>query len=165
MDAQRLHPRFLPLTDTPGALDSVPAQCGAGLSGPLIGGPFYLASGASANVAVLANVVFALAIAWLVRRARSGRSQRAHRGTLGVALRAAAQAIYGLAATIRDTLRGWASWRGCPAVIDGHRAVIIISILAAVTKLSSARSLGAISASVLGLLMLTTAVSAQSASV
>ena len=79
--------------------------------------------------------------------------------------RAAAQAIYGPAATIRDTPRGWASRRGCPAVIDGHRAAIIISILAAVTKLSSARSLGAISASVLGLLMLTTAVSAQSASV
>ncbi len=119
------------------------------------------------NVAVLANVaVFALAIAWLVRRARSGAPLSTNvliAVLLGVALGAAAQAIYGLgSATIRDTL----TWVG---VVGGGYVrllqmviapLVLISILAAVTKLSNARSLGAISAGVLGLLMLTTAVSA-----
>lgn len=119
------------------------------------------------NVAVLANVaVFALAIAWLVRRARHGAPLSTNvliAVLLGAALGAAAQAVYGLgSAPIRDTL----TWVG---IVGGGYVrllqmviapLVLISILAAVTKLNNARSLGAISAGVLGLLMVTTAVSA-----
>jgi L-cystine uptake protein TcyP (sodium:dicarboxylate symporter family) len=120
------------------------------------------------NLAVLANVaVFALTIAWLVRRARGGAKLSTNvliAVLLGVVLGAVAQGIYGIgSATVRDTL----AWVG---VVGGGYVrllqmviapLVLISILAAVTKLSSARSLGAISAGVIGLLLVTTAISAS----
>lgn len=118
------------------------------------------------NLAVLANVVvFALAIAWLANRARRGTPLSTNvlvALLLGVVLGAAAQGLYGIGSdTIRDTL----AWVG--VVGSGYirllqmviAPLVLISILAAVTKLNSARSLGAISGGVLGLLLLTTAVS------
>jgi uncharacterized protein len=119
------------------------------------------------NLAVVANVaVFALAIAWLTRRARSGTTLSTNVLTallLGAALGAVAQSLYGIGS---DTLRETLAWVG---VVGGGyirllqmvvAPLVLISILAAVTKLSSARALGAISGGVLGLLLLTTAVSA-----
>ena len=120
------------------------------------------------NLAVLANVaVFGLTIAWLVRRARGGAKLSTNvliAVLLGVVLGAVAQGIYGLgSATIRDTM----AWVG---VVGGGYVrllqmviapLVLISILAAVTKLSNARSLGAISAGVIGLLLVTTAISAS----
>ena len=119
------------------------------------------------NFAVLANVaVFALAIAWLVRRAQGGTKLSSNvlvAVLLGVALGAVAQGVYGLgSAAVGDTLV-WVNIVGGGYVRLLQMIIaplVLISILAAVTKLSNAKSLGAIAGGVLGLLMVTTAVSA-----
>ncbi|MEZ5286076.1 MAG: cation:dicarboxylase symporter family transporter [Vicinamibacterales bacterium] len=120
------------------------------------------------NLAVIANlVVFALVLGWLARRALQGAKLSTNvllAVVLGVALGAIAQAIYGLGSpAIRDAL----TWIGI--VGTGYvrllqmviAPLVLISILAAVTKLGNAKSLGAISGGVLGLLMVTTAISAS----
>ena len=119
------------------------------------------------NFQVLANlVVFGLAVVWLVRRSRRGAKLSTNvllALLLGVLLGVAAQAIYGLgSAAILDTLP-WVAVVGSGYVRLLQMVVaplVLISILAAVTKLGNARMLGAIGAGVLGLLLLTTAISA-----
>ena len=120
------------------------------------------------NLAVLLNViVFALVVAWLARRASHGAKLSTNvliAVLLGVLLGAAAQGVYGLGSpVIRDTM----NWVG---IVGGGYVrlqqmfiapLVLISILAAVTKLNNARALGAISAGVLGLLLVTTAISAS----
>jgi uncharacterized protein len=120
------------------------------------------------NLAVLLNVVvFALVVAWLARRAAHGARLSTNvllAVGLGVVLGAAAQAVYGLGSPIiRDTM----NWVG---IVGGGYVrllqmviapLVLISILAAVTKLNNARALGAISAGVLGILLVTTAISAS----
>jgi uncharacterized protein len=120
------------------------------------------------NLAVLLNVVvFALVVAWLGRRAAHGARLSTNvllAVGLGVVLGAAAQAVYGLGSPIiRDTM----NWVG---IVGGGYVrllqmviapLVLISILAAVTKLNNARALGAISAGVLGILLVTTAISAS----
>jgi L-cystine uptake protein TcyP (sodium:dicarboxylate symporter family) len=119
------------------------------------------------NIAVFANLVlFALALGWLAWRA----TKRTRLSTnvllalvLGVVLGALAQAVYGAgSATIAATIP-WVNVIGSGYVRLLQMIVaplVLISILAAVTKLSDARALGAMSALVLGLLMITTAASA-----
>ena len=119
------------------------------------------------NFQVLANLaVFGLAVAWLVRRARHGAPLSTNvllALVLGVVLGGAAQAIYGLdSAPINETLP-WVAVVGSGYVRLLQMVVaplVLISILGAVTKLGNARMLGAIGAGVLGLLLLTTAISA-----
>jgi L-cystine uptake protein TcyP (sodium:dicarboxylate symporter family) len=119
------------------------------------------------TAAVVLNViVFALVIAWLARRAAHGAKLSTNvliAVGLGVVLGAAAQAVYGLGSpVIRDTMT-WVNIVGSGYVRLLQMVIaplVLISILAAVTKLNNARALGAISAGVLGLLMVTTAVSA-----
>lgn len=120
------------------------------------------------NLAVLLNViVFALVVAWLARRASHGAKLSTNvliAVLLGVLLGAAVQGVYGLGSpVIRDTM----NWVG---IVGGGYVrllqmviapLVLISILAAVTKLNNARALGAISAGVLGLLLVTTAISAS----
>lgn len=119
------------------------------------------------SIAVFANlVIFALALGWLAWRA----TKRTRLSTnvlvallLGVVLGALAQAVYGAgSATIAATIP-WVNVIGSGYVRLLQMIVaplVLISILAAVTKLSDARALGAMSALVLGLLMITTAASA-----
>ncbi len=119
------------------------------------------------NVPVLINVVvFALVLAWLARRARQGAALSTNvllAVVLGVALGALAQAVYGLdSPAISGTIR-WVNVVGSGYVRLLQMVVaplVLISILAAITRLGDARSLGAISGGVLGLLMVTTAISA-----
>jgi L-cystine uptake protein TcyP (sodium:dicarboxylate symporter family) len=119
------------------------------------------------TIAVLGNLaVFVLVIAWLARRARQGAKLSSNvlvALLLGVGLGALAQTIYGLGSPIiRDTL----TWVG--VVGSGYvrllqmviAPLVLVSILAAVTKLSDTRALGKISGGVLGLLIATTAASA-----
>lgn len=116
---------------------------------------------------VVANIaVFALAVAWLVHRARNGTALSTNvlvALVLGVLLGAAAQVVYGLgSATVTQTV-AWVNVVGSGYVRLLQMIVaplVLVSILAAVTKLSDARSLGPISVTVLGLLLVTTAVSA-----
>ena len=119
------------------------------------------------NIAVFANlVIFALALGWLAWRG----TKRTRLSTnvlvallLGVLLGAVAQAVYGAgSATITATIP-WVNVIGSGYVRLLQMIVaplVLISILAAVTKLSDARALGAMSGLVLGLLMITTAASA-----
>ncbi len=118
------------------------------------------------NLVVLANIaIFALAVAWLVRRARTGVPLSTNvlvALVLGVLLGALAQAVYGLGSPAITETTPWVNVVGSGYVRLLQMIIaplVFISILAAVTKLNDARSLGAISLSVLGLLMLTTAVS------
>ena len=119
------------------------------------------------TLAVLANLtVFLAALVWLARRARGGAplSQNVLVAlVVGVALGAALQATYGIGhASLVDTLT-WVNIVGGGYVRLLQMIVVplvFISILAAVTRLGDARALGAISAGVLGLLMITTAASA-----
>jgi L-cystine uptake protein TcyP (sodium:dicarboxylate symporter family) len=120
------------------------------------------------SLAVLVNVVvFVAVMAWLARRALNGAKLATNvliAVGLGVVLGAAAQAVYGLGnPIIRETM----NWVG---IVGGGYVrllqmviapLVLISILAAVTKLNNARALGAISAGVLGILLLTTAISAS----
>jgi L-cystine uptake protein TcyP (sodium:dicarboxylate symporter family) len=119
------------------------------------------------NLAVLANVaVFALVIAWLIQRAR----QKTPLATnvlialvLGVVLGAAAQGIYGATSPAVTGTLPWIAIVGNGYVRLLQMVIaplVLVSILAAVTRLNDARKLGAISAGVLGLLLVTTAVSA-----
>ncbi len=111
-------------------------------------------------------VVFGLVLAWLARRARGGGTlSRAVllAVALGVACGALLQAVYGLdSPTVRATL----DWVG---VVGGGYVrllqmviapLVLVSILAAVTRLRSTRSPGAVGGGVLGVLLLTTAASA-----
>jgi L-cystine uptake protein TcyP (sodium:dicarboxylate symporter family) len=120
------------------------------------------------TLAVLANlVVFALALAWLFQRRRQGTPLSTTvllAVLLGVVLGAAAQGLYGLGS---PAITGTMPWVG---VVGGIyirllqmviAPLVLVSILAAVTKLNDTRSLGKISAGVLGLLLATTAVSAM----
>jgi L-cystine uptake protein TcyP (sodium:dicarboxylate symporter family) len=117
------------------------------------------------NLAVLANVaVFVLALFWLYRRRKNGASVSSNvllAVLLGAAVGAGIQAVYGFG---HPAITGSMTWVG---VVGGVYVrllqmiiapLVLISILAAVTKLSDARSLGAISAGVLGTLIATTAV-------
>jgi L-cystine uptake protein TcyP (sodium:dicarboxylate symporter family) len=120
------------------------------------------------NLAVLANlVVFTLVLAWLVRRARSGASLSSNvliALVLGVGLGAAGQFIYGLGSQALADTMPWIYIVGGGYVRLLQMIIVplvLVSILAAVTKLGDARKLGAISAGVLGLLLVTTAVSAM----
>jgi uncharacterized protein len=80
------------------------------------------------NLAVLANlIVFALVIAWLVRRRQNGGSMSSNvllAVLLGVLLGAAYQGIYGLgSATVRDTL----TWVG---VVGGGYVRLLQMVIA-----------------------------------
>lgn len=120
------------------------------------------------NLAVLANViVFAAVIAWLARRAKAGAKLSTNvllAVVLGVVLGAAVQGIYGLgSATVTGTMT-WVNVVGGGYVRLLQMVIaplVLISILAAVTKLSNAKALGAISGGVIGLLLVTTAISAS----
>jgi L-cystine uptake protein TcyP (sodium:dicarboxylate symporter family) len=119
------------------------------------------------NLAVLANIlIFAAAVAWLVRRAKRGAPLSTNvliALLLGVALGALAQAVYGLGSPAIGETVPWINVVGNGYVRLLQMIIaplVLVSILAAVTRLSDARSLGAISALVLGLLMITTAISA-----
>lgn len=119
------------------------------------------------TLAVLANVaVFALVVAFLARRARQGTPLSTNvliALVLGVALGAAAQAIYGRTDAAVTGTMPWIAIVGSGYVRLLQMVItplVLVSILAAVTRLNDARKLGAISAGVLGLLLVTTAVSA-----
>jgi uncharacterized protein len=120
------------------------------------------------NLAAILNlVVFALALAWLGYRRQKGMPLSTSvliAVLLGALLGAAAQAVYGLGS---PAITGATPWVG---VVAGTYVrllqmviapLVLVSILAAVTKLNDTRSLGKISAGVLGLLLATTAVSAM----
>jgi L-cystine uptake protein TcyP (sodium:dicarboxylate symporter family) len=120
------------------------------------------------TLAVLVNlVVFALALAWLVQRRRQGTPLSTTvllAVLLGVVLGATAQALYGLGS---PAITGAMPWVG---VVGGIyirllqmviAPLVLVSILAAVTKLNDTRALGKISAGVLALLLATTAASAM----
>jgi len=120
------------------------------------------------TLAVLANlVVFALPLAWLVQRRRQGSPLSTTvllAVLLGVVLGATAQALYGLGS---PAITGTMPWVGVVAGIYIRllqmviAPLVLVSILAAVTKLNDTRSLGKISAGVLALLLATTAASAM----
>jgi L-cystine uptake protein TcyP (sodium:dicarboxylate symporter family) len=120
------------------------------------------------TLAVLVNlVIFALALAWLVQRRRQGTPLSTTvllAVLLGVVLGATAQALYGLGS---PAITGAMPWVG---VVGGIyirllqmviAPLVLVSILAAVTKLNDTRALGKISAGVLALLLATTAASAM----
>ena len=117
------------------------------------------------NLAVLANIaVFVLALVWLYRRRSGGATVSSNvliAVLLGSALGAALQGAYGFGTpTVTRTM----TWVG---VVGGIYVrllqmiiapLVLVSILSAVTKLNDTRSLGKISAGVLGLLITTTAI-------
>ena len=119
------------------------------------------------TIAILANLaVFVAVIAWLAGRQRRGAKLSSSvliALLVGAGLGALAQAIYGLGSPIiRDTMT-WVNVVGSGYVRLLQMVIaplVLISILAAVTKLSSTKSLGAISVGVIGLLMVMTAASA-----
>jgi L-cystine uptake protein TcyP (sodium:dicarboxylate symporter family) len=119
------------------------------------------------DFASIANLaVFALALAWLARRLKRGATLSSTvliALLLGVVLSGALQGIYGHGdATVTSTVH-WINLVGGGYVRLLQMIVtplVLVSILSAVTRLDDARSLGRISAGVLGTLMLTTAVSA-----
>ena len=110
--------------------------------------------------------VFVLALAWLAGRQRRGASLSSTvlLGLVaGVVLGAALQWVYGAASPTLHATMSWVSVIGGGYVRLLQMIVIplvLVSILAAVTRLSDARSLGRISGGVLGVLLLTTAASA-----
>ncbi len=117
------------------------------------------------NLVVLANVVvFVLAMAWLYRRRQGGATVSSNvliAVLLGGALGAALQGLYGFGT---PAVTGTMTWVG---VVGGIYVrllqmiiapLVLVSILSAVTKLNDTRSLGKISAGVLGMLIGTTAV-------
>ena len=120
------------------------------------------------TLAALANlVVFALAAAWLFQRRRQGTPLSTTvllAVLLGVVLGAAAQGIYGLGSPAITGAMPWVGVVGSSYIRLLQMVIaplVLVSILAAVTKLNDTRSLGKISAGVLGLLLATTAVSAM----
>jgi hypothetical protein len=119
------------------------------------------------NLAIVANlVVFVAVLAWLARRAQQGAKLSTNvliALLLGAGLGALAQTVYGLGSPIiRDSLP-WVAIVGTGYVRLLQMVIaplVLISILGAVTKLSDTRSLGAISGGVIGILIVTTAMSA-----
>lgn len=119
------------------------------------------------SVPVLASLlVFALALAALVHRARGGAplSQNVLVALVaGVALGVGLQWVHGIGTpALADTLT-WVNVVGGGYVRLLQMVVmplVLVSILAAVTRLGDARALGKIAFGVLGLLMVTTAISA-----
>lgn len=119
------------------------------------------------NFALLANLgVFALALAWLARRRQGGASLSSNVLVgllLGVALGTALQWGYGPDHPLVERTIAWVGVVGGGYVRLLQMIVmplVLVSILSAVTRLDDARSLGRISAGVLGMLMLTTAIAA-----
>ena len=120
------------------------------------------------NLAVLVNVaVFVLAMAWLYRRRKGGSTVSSNvliAVLLGSALGAALQGAYGFGT---PAVTGTMTWVG---VVGGIYVrllqmiiapLVLVSILSAVTKLNDTRSLGKISAGVLGMLITTTAIASM----
>jgi hypothetical protein len=119
------------------------------------------------NVAAFVNlVVFALALGWLGYRRRQGAPVSTNvlvAVLLGVGLGALAQAVYGLGSPAITGAVPWVNVVGGIYVRMLQMVIaplVLVSILAAVTRLNDTRALGKISAGVLGLLLATTAVSA-----
>lgn len=119
------------------------------------------------SIALLGNLVaFALVLVWLGRRQAGGVTLSNNvmvSLVLGVALGVALQWGYGHDHAVVGRTMTWVDLVGRGYVRLLQMIVIplvLVSILSAVTRLDDARSLGKISAGVLGVLMLTTAVSA-----
>ena len=119
------------------------------------------------NLPVLANLaVFVLTLGYLYQRRKGGASIASNvllAVLLGVVLGVLAQTAYGLG---HAAITGTMTWVG---VVGGIYVrllqmvivpLVFVSILGAVTKLHDAKSLGAISGGVIGLLLVTTAISA-----
>ena len=119
------------------------------------------------TVAVALNIlVFVLACTALYVRRQKGGTLATNvliAVLLGGVLGAALQGLYGLGSDIiRETLT-WVGIAGSGYVRLMQAMIaplVLVSILAAVSRLDNARALGSISAGVIGLLMLTTAISA-----
>ncbi len=123
--------------------------------------------GAPLTIALLVNLaVFALVLGVLTMRQRRGASFSSRvflALVLGVALGAVAQTAYGSVSPVMTRTMAWVDLVGGVYVRLLQMVVVplvSISILAAVTKLDDARSLGRTSAGVLGVLLSTTAASA-----
>lgn len=119
------------------------------------------------SIGVLANLlVFALVLVWLARRQAAGvrlPSNVLVALLLGVALGGALQWGYGYEHAVVESTMTWVDvvGRGYVRLLQMIvMPLVLVSILSAVTRLGDARALGRISVGVLGLLMLTTAVSA-----
>lgn len=119
------------------------------------------------SLAVIVNLaVFVLTMGFLYQRRKGGATISSNvllSVLLGVVLGALVQTAYGLGS---QAVTGTMTWVG---VVGGVYVrllqmvvvpLVFISILAAVTKLHDAKALGAISAGVLGVLLVTTAISA-----
>lgn len=119
------------------------------------------------NLAVLANLaVFVLTLGYLYQRRKGGASIASNvllAVLLGVVLGVLAQTAYGLG---HAAISGTMTWVGVVGSIYVRLLqmvivpLVFVSILGAVMKLHDARALGAISGGVIGLLLLTTAISA-----
>ncbi|MGD9902064.1 MAG: L-cystine transporter [Vicinamibacterales bacterium] len=119
------------------------------------------------NLAAVVNlVVFALALVWLGYRRRRGAALSTNvllAVLIGVALGALAQAVYGLGSPAITGAVPWVNVVGGIYVRLLQMVIaplVLVSILAAVTRLDDTRALGKISGGVLGLLLATTAVAA-----
>jgi len=119
------------------------------------------------SIALLGNlVVFTLVLIWLARRQAGGVTLSNNvmiSLVLGVALGLALQWGYGHGHAVVGATMTWVDLVGRGYVRLLQMIVIplvLVSILSAVTRLGDARSLGKISGGVLGVLMVTTAVSA-----
>lgn len=119
------------------------------------------------NLPVFANVlVFAAALVWLYRRRKAGASVASTvliSVLLGAALGGALQLAYGFGT---PAVTGTMTWVGVVGTIYVRllqmviAPLVLVSVMAAVTKLSDTKSLGKISVGVIGMLIATTAVSA-----
>ena len=119
------------------------------------------------SIALFANLaVFSLALLWLGRRQTRGAKLSSNVMVsllLGVSLGAALQWGYGYGDGVITATMTWVGLVGSGYVRLLQMIVmplVLVSILSAVTRLDDARSLGKISAGVLGVLMMTTAVAA-----
>ncbi|MDZ7778399.1 MAG: L-cystine transporter [Gemmatimonadota bacterium] len=119
------------------------------------------------SIPLLANLaVFTAVLVWLARRQAGGTSLSNNvmmSLVAGICLGIALQWGYGLEHAVVDDTMTWVGLVGGGYVRLLQMIVmplVLVSILSAVTRLDDARSLGKISAVVLGVLMLTTAVSA-----
>lgn len=119
------------------------------------------------SIALLGNlVVFTLVLVWLARRQANGVTLSRNvmvSLVLGVALGVALQWGYGHDHAVVGQTMTWVDLVGRGYVRLLQMIVIplvLVSILSAVTRLDDARSLGKISGVVLGILMVTTAISA-----
>ena len=119
------------------------------------------------SIPLLANLaVFTLALVWLARRQSGGVSLSNNvlvSLVFGIGLGAALQWGYGFGTEVVSGTMTWVGLVGSGYVRLLQMIVmplVLVSILSAVTRLDDARSLGKISAGVLGVLMATTAVAA-----